>query len=122
MTILETLSNHPAVQQAIGFAQENNLAQISPEIIIATTIVFALWSAMYRREDERQNTWLVALIGIIAALVCLALHFFNLFLPGIQVNEVPSIPVLGGIYVSDLFGLIIRTLLVLGTGLVLFMN
>ncbi|MEB3244918.1 MAG: NADH-quinone oxidoreductase subunit N [Vampirovibrionales bacterium] len=120
----------PLTGNSNGFFQwmlEQNLSLLAPEAIILTAIVFMFFISLSREEKHRNSAWWVAIVYLAIALSCLFWHLFNIYWPqtGSDLMQLTRMdwfaaPVLYGAVQADLFGLIMRMLLVSGAGLLLF--
>lgn len=107
------------------FVQQQNLLLLAPEIILSIVIlVSVVHLAFAKTEAERQDTWLLAVCGTVIALICLFLHYAQLYSPDAGMLSVDAHwlnrSVFYHMFQADLFSLVVRTFLVLGTLLVLF--
>lgn len=107
----------PVYDDLVKFMLEMNLPLIAPEIIL----VFFILVGVYRLTvsttlKDRQELWGYSLLGLIMTLIMLCFHW------GVDYVNDPryfSLDVFGGLFTADLLSLVVRTLLVVGTLLVL---
>jgi NAD(P)H-quinone oxidoreductase subunit 2 len=98
-----------------AFAQQNNLAFIGPEILLAIVILLCIWHLSFSKSKlERQQTWIIATFGVTMVLIFLGTLWWMF-----QQVHPTSFSVLNGMFKGDTFSLLIRTLLATGTLLVL---
>lgn len=103
--------------QLMRFMQENNMPLIAPEIILVLFILASVYRlAVSKTLRERQEIWGYALLGLIMTLVMLSIHWN---LGYVSDPRYLSFDVLGGLFTGDLFSLLTRTMLVVGTLMVL---
>ena len=108
---LQAFLNLPALRFLTG---ELNLLLLAPEIIIALVLLYSiLHLAITKSEEEREGVWMFAGVGCLSALLCLFLH---MGLIGLQNPAGES--VMYGMFQNDLFSVMIRMFLVLGTLLI----
>lgn len=105
------------LDNAVKFAQDMNIPLITPELVITGFILIIVGRLSFSKTlKERQDNWAYSLLGLVMALVSLSsLWAIN------YVNDPRffSLDVFGGLFTADLMSLATRTLLVLGTLLVL---
>jgi NAD(P)H-quinone oxidoreductase subunit 2 len=99
------------------FMQENNMPLIAPEIILVLFILVSVYRlAVSKTLAERQEIWGYSLLGLVMTLLMLGIHWN---LGYVSDPRYLSFDVFGGLFTGDLFSLLIRTLLVIGTLMVL---
>ncbi len=102
------------------FLSDSQLMRLTPEIIIMLVIVVCtLWLAFAKSKEEHQATWRMATTGTVLALAVLLFHGYRFYF---QDGEWVSQSVWFGLFQADLFSLIIRLLLLLGTVLTLLIS
>lgn len=114
------LLNNPFSQ----YLMANNVSRIGPELLILACILFSIIASFNPSFKERQNTWAIALMGIFFAL---GLIFFEswlfLHMDTEQQNSwLNKNQVLMGMFQADIFSMVIRSLLLFGTGMVLLFS
>lgn len=113
--------------QASDFIAAQHLYLLAPELIITLVILACLFLLTFlKTEKEREfNTWLFAFFGTASAALFLMLMFGAVYIKGAPVAGLAWMnfdhtlwenqPVFFGMFQADLFSLLIRTILVLGT-------
>jgi len=97
------------------FILKNNLPLLGPEILLASVILICIGHlAFAKSKEELQKTWLYATAGIVGVLLVIVSQWW-----AFQIRTPLSFSVLGGMFRGDLFSLLIRTLLTVGTLLTL---
>lgn len=109
------------------FIRVQNLSYLTPELIILITLLASIFQVFSPFVKERQDTVITALSGLVIALVCFILHAYSIYFPKIsfelptsgmtQIVLNPS--VFFGMFQADLFSLVMRFLIVLGTIIVI---
>jgi NAD(P)H-quinone oxidoreductase subunit 2 len=112
--------------------QATNLFMLAPEAVVLLTILIGiLHLAFSRSRAEQSNTWYLALMGCLVSLIGLSLFWIKGVGPdGVWViREVCASTALQSntgnltvLFTADLFSMVIRTLLVLGTLLTLLFS
>lgn len=108
MTELESLRN---------FLQAMNIGLITPELVIVFFILVGVCLLSFGKTlKDRQEIWGYSLMGVVMSLFSLIALWFAYYVndPGYF-----SLDVFGGLFRADLLSLIVRTLLIVGTLLVL---
>lgn len=102
------------------FISDTKLMYLTPEIIITLVIlVSTLWVAFAKTREEHQATWRMATTGTFLALLVLIFHGVRFYWQG---SGWISESVWYGMFQADLFSLVMRGLLLLGTFLVLLFS
>jgi len=97
------------------FILKNNLPLLGPEILLASVILICIGHlAFATSKEELQKTWLYATVGLIGVILVIASQWW-----AFQLHTPLSYSVLGGMFRGDLFSLLIRSLLTIGTLLTL---
>jgi NAD(P)H-quinone oxidoreductase subunit 2 len=106
------------------FLTEHNLGLLAPEFIIVIALLFSIGASIGKTDADRQGAWWLSLVGIFCAFTCLMIHFFVRYAPDPSLGrfEFLNVPVFYGMFQADLFAWLIRTLLVLGSAVVLLMS
>lgn len=102
------------------FIQNNGIQLIGPELLLTIVIMVCVWHLSFSKsKQERQETWWIATAGTVLVLVFLLAFWFG---TGFYKNPLMSqdYKVFDGMFKADLFSLLVRVLLALGTVLVLF--
>jgi NAD(P)H-quinone oxidoreductase subunit 2 len=90
---------------------------------VLTVLIFCVISSMTGKDmKDQQDTWWLAFIGVLVTLFCLVTHYFYVYFPNTPESgrfDWLNTSVYMGIFQADIFSLLIRTLLVLGTLVVL---
>ncbi|MDX2085107.1 MAG: NADH-quinone oxidoreductase subunit NuoN [Candidatus Melainabacteria bacterium] len=108
------------MQEFFKFIVDQNLSLLAPELILVTTILVGLICSLSAKESDRQDTWWLALVGVLATFVCLLMHAFWLYAPAVtQSSQWLLKPVLFAAFQADLFSLSMRLMLSFGMLMVL---
>jgi NAD(P)H-quinone oxidoreductase subunit 2 len=101
------------------FMQQQNVYALAPELILSMTLILTLCLSMNDRKEDRQGAWGLSLLGVLLALVTLALqgtHFLGNLTP-----EASSLNVLFGMLRLDGLAWVARTLMLSSTVVLLLM-
>jgi NAD(P)H-quinone oxidoreductase subunit 2 len=114
------LLNNPLSQ----YLMANNVSRIGPELLILACILFSIIASFNPSFKERQNTWAIALMGIFFSLgLILFESWLFLHMDTDQQNSwLNKNQVLMGMFQADIFSMVIRSLLLFGTGMVLLFS
>lgn len=107
------------------FVTQQNLALLAPELIVLSTLIVCLFSALSKSERDRQDTWWLILLGLVCTLLTLIVHLAWVYAPlSTDVGRTTWLnqPVFYGLFQADVFALVIRTLLVIGSLLVVLFS
>jgi NAD(P)H-quinone oxidoreductase subunit 2 len=99
------------------FLAQHNLLLLTPELIILVGFLFCIFHAFGKSEKDRNEAWGLSVFSVVMALTSLLIQFFNLY----QTGALTQFSVYYNLLQADLFSWIVRTLMVVGTGLVLLM-
>jgi NAD(P)H-quinone oxidoreductase subunit 2 len=106
-----------------AFIQNNNIELIGPELLLTIVIMVCVWHLSFSKtREERQDTWRIAVSGTVLTFIFLLVLWWTRYFenPAFQSVSVFKSAFGDGMFKADLFSLLIRTLLTLGTILVLF--
>jgi NAD(P)H-quinone oxidoreductase subunit 2 len=116
----------------MDFLLKSNLYMLGPEMVILITILASICHLSFSKTNqERQDTWNIAAFGALLSLIFLGFFWVKGFVPNFYwlTRDVFASTVFNlnpgnntVIFTADLFSMIIRTLLVLGTLMVLMFS
>ncbi|MBY0402389.1 MAG: NADH-quinone oxidoreductase subunit NuoN [Cyanobacteria bacterium] len=102
------------------FIFDQNISRLGPEILIIIGLIFCIFTSLNKSERERQETWFIAVCVLTLSLLILGSEYSMYFMDGFSWSSRSS--VLFGALQEDFFALTIRTLLVLGTLMVMLFS
>jgi NAD(P)H-quinone oxidoreductase subunit 2 len=101
-----------------------NLPLLAPELILLIVILFCLFQSIAKSHQERLDTWNTAILGLVLVMMSCLINFFGLYLPDVATGKLDwfNQSVAFGVFQADLFSLVVRFLLALGTLLTLLLT
>ncbi len=117
---LESLMQLPLV----SFLVEHNVLLLAPEFTLAFVLLAIVGHVAFAKsEAEQEQSWWLATVGVGIVFVMLLTNF-SLYMPNVNAEEVEWLnrPVLFDMFRADLFSLVIRSFLALGTLMVLLFS
>lgn len=110
------LSQFPLGQLLI----DQNLSRLGPELLLLVCLVFCITTSLSKSMKEQRESWSITFMGLIFALLLLLFEYV-LYVKSPDVWLSKS-NVLYGMFQADLFSLLVRMLLVLGTCIVMLFS